>query len=316
MDNINLLPDDLQKEEDKLSAVGSTPPPLNLYIPQDNQVQQLKPQMQPKPPVNMQPKKMVTEIQRSAPVFNTNSVKTEEPRSASLDAMDKEVLLKNQESKKNFSNFFSSKSKGKILKSEIDNSESGGTDKSFNVNLIPEGSDLFPTKKLYHYFIIRGVLALILAALVYTGLFILSYTFKQQDEILSQTLIQDEAKFQELEKSNNDLINSQKQSAQLEALFKTHIYWTKFFTVLEKITIPQVYYSGIKASLDGTITLAAKTDSYLSIARQYLAYQNSVDFIKSVNIANVTINTADGNIGFDVILEIKPEIFFNNPVKP
>ena len=131
---------------------------------------------------------------------------------------------------------------------------------------------------------------------------------------MSEQLAIAEAKFKEVQKQNNSLINSTKQLAQLDSLFKAHIYWTKFFNALEKITIPQVYYNDINASLDGTVAISATADSYLSVAKQYLAYQNNPQAIKQVNISNLSGNQDEG-VKFVIILEVNPGLFLNNQVK-
>jgi len=63
MDNINLLPDDLQKEENKLANTGFTPKPVNLYIPQDVQAETPKLAPQPIASEKIEPKKN-TEIHK------------------------------------------------------------------------------------------------------------------------------------------------------------------------------------------------------------------------------------------------------------
>ena len=321
MDNINLLPEDLQKEEDKIMAAGSTPPPLDLYIPQDNPEKSLpeKQVIEPRLQFNNPPKKIITEIKKPlSPAPAVNPLPADKPKPSSLDAMDQEVFLKNQERKKNFSDLFSAnknKTKGKILKNEIDHSNASVTVKPFNVNLIPAGSDLIANKKLYRYFLKRAVYAIILVAVVYAALFVLGQSFAKQDQDLSEELAVAESKFKEVQKQNNSLINSTKQLAQLGSLFKAHIYWTKFFNALEKLTIPQVYYNDINASLDGQITISATADSYLSVAKQYLAYQNSPQAIKQVSISGLSGGAEDGGVNFSIILQVNPNLFLNNPVK-
>ena len=83
---------------------------------------------------------------------------------------------------------------------------------------------------------------------------------------------------------------------------------------MEKITIPQVYYNDINASLDGTVAISATADSYLSVAKQYLAYQNNPQAIKQVNISNLSGNQDEG-VKFVIILEVNPGLFLNNQVK-
>ena len=320
MDNINLLPEDLQKAEEKIMAAGSAPPPLNLYIPKDNPETRLpkKQAIEPMPQFNSLPKKIITEIKKPLiQATSVNPLSADKPRPSSLDAMDQEVFLKNQEKKKSFLDLFSSnknKTKGKILKNKIDHSNISVASKPFNVNLIPEGSDLISNKKLYRYFLKRAIYAVIFVAGVYAGLFILGQVFVRQDHDLSEQLAIAEAKFKEVQKQNNSLINSTKQLAQLDSLFKAHIYWTKFFNALEKITIPQVYYNDINASLDGTVAISATADSYLSVAKQYLAYQNNPQAIKQVNISNLSGNQDEG-VKFVIILEVNPGLFLNNQVK-
>ena len=107
----------------------------------------------------------------------------------------------------------------------------------------------------------------------------------------------------------------------VQDMLDSHIYWTKFFELLEKNTINDVYYSGAFAgSLSGQITLTAIGTSFDSPARQLLAFRAATDFVSDVSITNASSTSIDTTlvppgslppkqVSFSVTLKLVPDIF-------
>lgn len=337
VDDINLLPEELKKEEQKIGHHGnSLSRPVNLYRPNEVSIQNLAsksplPVASPKPAETAPVKAPVAmhEIKKAeTPLAGQTADRPVQPRPEKpiaesakdfsnqrhYDRLDKEIADKqNQPKSKSFlAGLFGKRGKGKIIKTELDKTKIGPlSDKDLDVNLIPEGSNLLSNSKLYLHIAKKAGLAVIVLAAAYGLLVILGFVFKQQDLTLAAELETAKQRFGQLEQKNRQTADWQKQLASIDQLFKGHVYWTKVFKTLEETTLPQVYYKNVQATADGIISLTASADSYLSVARQYLVFQSRTDLVNAVEISSISGNPEEGGVNFDIILALKPELFLN-----
>lgn len=78
---------------------------------------------------------------------------------------------------------------------------------------------------------------------------------------------------------------------QLEAvnqLLDQHIYWSNVFTMLEKYTLPNVYYTSFSGNTGGAISLQAATTDYASISRQVHIFSEQTNEVQSVSVTTAT----------------------------
>lgn len=113
-----------------------------------------------------------------------------------------------------------------------------------------------------------------------------------------------------VEKTDAQILQRRLKAA--SALLDQHVYWTNFFSFLEKNIVSDVYFVSMIGASDGQVTLAGVAKSYKALARQINAFRanNSVGVV-SVLSASASVD-ADGNVvevDFDAKLTLKPEIF-------
>lgn len=106
----------------------------------------------------------------------------------------------------------------------------------------------------------------------------------------------------------------QKNINNIIVLLNTHLYWTKFFSGLEKYTLPNVVFAGMNADQSGRLTLGAHTTDFASVARQLLAFEAADDFVKDVTITSATLSEATGGsvVSFSVTISLVEDVFFRD----
>ncbi len=95
-----------------------------------------------------------------------------------------------------------------------------------------------------------------------------------------------------------------------------HIYWTHFFSLLEKYTVSDVYYSGLAVGTNGGLTLNASTNSYDSVAKQLkvLNSEKAQEFVEEASITSAK-QDKDGTVSFQIILSLNQELFYYSQTK-
>lgn len=123
-------------------------------------------------------------------------------------------------------------------------------------------------------------------------------------------------------------------------LLKNHIYWSDFFSFLEKNTLPNVFYQDFSGDTSGEYLLKARTDSFDSMAKQLKVFRRAPEVIEVSSEGGEMIkveekskaedgiktddqliaNDEDGNkkdtktkltnqLTFSIKIKIKPEVF-------
>ncbi|MFA6512302.1 MAG: hypothetical protein WCV86_04235 [Patescibacteria group bacterium] len=157
------------------------------------------------------------------------------------------------------------------------------------MNLLPEE---FSTKIDFRG---RGILlslvlgaTVVFIALAYGGLIIYENVIANRTREATDTRIAIQRDIEALESEQLASIAFREKLDLAEALLNQHVYWTKFFALLEKYTIDDVYFSGsLLLSEPGTFTLSGIGRDYTSVVRQLLAFRQAIqsqEFISSVKI--------------------------------
>lgn len=96
-------------------------------------------------------------------------------------------------------------------------------------------------------------------------------------------------------------------------LWEKHVYWTKFFTELEKYTLPETSYTSFLGNVAGVITLQTETSSFEAITRQLQAF-NQASFIEKAETNNISqeINpeTGERKVRYNLSLTVKTDVFY------
>lgn len=141
-------------------------------------------------------------------------------------------------------------------------------------------------------------------------------SLKNDYETVSQSVKNIKAQAEEVMIFKDKLVVSQK-------MIDNHIYWTNFFTWLEKNTLNSVSYGGsFSGDISGSYTLGATTKNYRDISWQVKQFRND----KYVSFVDVSAGASGGSdnknaetekkvnqappVSFSLELKVKPEIFY------
>lgn len=103
------------------------------------------------------------------------------------------------------------------------------------------------------------------------------------------------------------MIEVKAKTTRVEEILKNHIYWTKFFELLEFYTVPDVYFGNFGADISKEIALNATAKDLVSVVRQMIAFSNAPDFIEEVKISGISPGR-DG-ISFNIDLKLVDDVF-------
>jgi Tfp pilus assembly protein PilN len=87
----------------------------------------------------------------------------------------------------------------------------------------------------------------------------------------------------------------------LKEVFQNHTYWTEIFERIESLTMSDVYFLDAKLTMEQdkiSLQFAAFTDTYKSLAKQMLAFQQE-PIIQKVEVSNIALSE-DGGIKFEL----------------
>lgn len=119
-------------------------------------------------------------------------------------------------------------------------------------------------------------------------------------------------KIKNLDAEKNQAQIFQRQLKAADKLLEEHIYWTNFFSFLEKNTVAGVYFVNMVGGSDGQIVLSGVAKSYKDIARQIVSFRTD-DSVSRVSILSASASVdSEGNVAevdFDAKLKLKPGIF-------
>lgn len=188
---------------------------------------------------------------------------------------------------------------------------------SFSINLL--GQDVgrsITLREQVTRLIMVAVGSLILVGLVYAGLIVYSRTISTDIQDTRAKIDALRSTISDLEKTQTGIAATTKKITAIRSLIDRHVYWSKFFHELEQATGPDVFYgTAFTGDLNGGITLAATTNSFDSVATQYLFFQQAVKrggFITSFTISGATLQEAQNGpeVVFTATLVLAPEVFY------
>ncbi len=151
---------------------------------------------------------------------------------------------------------------------------------------------------------------LILSLLLSGGLFL--YQKKSQKNLneINQEIEKLESKrSSELESS---IYNADKKMNLVENIFTSHIYWSKFLAEIEKLVVPEVYFSESKFNIVGEqvdVILLGNATTYTGLAKQMVAFSED-KLVEKIDLTKTTLNE-DGGIDFGFSILFSKKILIN-----
>lgn len=217
-----------------------------------------------------------------------------------------------------------------VIKSKYHTAPKGQKSK-LDINLVPEEL-LFRKYPKNRQQIFGAIIALFIPALIITAVYV---AIDQQQKAVQSKIVSlnnDKNKlvayisdFKGIQEKN---IRLQDKLLAIDKLLEKHVYWTKFFGLLEKYTLDDVYYTEFTADTSGQFMLPAVAaigsgstieeqiaDSYRKVAQQITALEKADDFVKQVKVNNLEVisgeNAGVKGVKFDINLALTDGIFIN-----
>ncbi len=177
------------------------------------------------------------------------------------------------------------KEKEKSVGDKVGQTEAEGLE----ISLMPERAVVIPR-------IIRSRFLFFLAALIViltTAIIVWLYASWHFEKIgMEVRRIQGEIQLLEAKSASylgkrDEIIGLEDKAARVENILNNHIYWTRFFSLLESYTIPDIYFGDFSADTKGVIHLNATARDLVSVAKQDIVFSNAPDFIKEVKTSGI-----------------------------
>lgn len=193
----------------------------------------------------------------------------------------------------------------------------------YNVNLLSE--DLISQTKPREQAIKLGLVAagaVILVGLMYLGIELLQRSISTDINAAKAELASTGASIAELQDEKDAIETTTRKISVIRDRISQHIVWSRFFTTIEKYTLPDVTYGPtFSGSIEGSFTFTASAGSFESIAKQYLIFEQAVeerDFISRFTITGASRSEGDQgeSFSFVVAFTIVPELLLNTAGGP
>lgn len=318
--DINLLPEDLRRKKFKIpkikigGTVDFSNPPKDIFEEAEDNSMKSVPLPAPKPEKIENIKEESFEVRREplkkAPREEVIKLKEDiEKNQKGMFTMAKSKPVVSVELKEFFNNFlakFTSNS-SKSPKKKI-----GIT--SLNINLIFGVGDTLGTreKKLLRIIYAEVIVCLIIIISVYSYLVFSQWKMGDEGKKLQQEIINTDDQIVAFKREQKDLVDIQKKLIYIKDLAAKHVYWTKFFALLEKYTLPDVYFNDFGVSTDKGISLKCTAKDSKAMVRQVIAFQNAKDFIAGMEVNDIGLVSDKGEVSFILNVGLAPDVFLLN----
>lgn len=189
-------------------------------------------------------------------------------------------------------------------------------ERAFDINLIPKELAEQQKQNLSKKLVVCSLIVFIFITLVgatYLGITWYQLYINRQIQELKSEIEDLNGQIAGYEKSKLAAVDLQQRLKLISELLNKHIYWTKFFALLEKYTVKEVYYTNFSMAGTQKLVLSAVGKDYESVAKQLVAFQKAADFVASVDInsaaAEVDKNGEYLRVVFNINLTFLPEVF-------
>lgn len=179
-----------------------------------------------------------------------------------------------------------------------------------SVDLIPQAVRLRTWRQVNSLLFLSGIASIIIVGVFYGTLFVQEQAIIKEQKRQEEERIKIEKQILNFSELNKNIKSLGEEINLVQDVLNKHIYWNKFFALLEKYTLPEVFYGGITAGNNGALTLSASATNYEAVARQLKVLQQdqAKEFVESVAINAASIG--DGGVRFSVNLILNPNLFY------
>lgn len=333
MSEINLLPDELRgKEEKEIKLTGKKSASVDVAMSDPAKEPKIKGVKQKSSRPSLlsrlfaEPKKEATsmpqlttaeKITDSDQAFHIPERQIKSGAGANLEMSQKSIKKDQPKKDKRKLNidilgFFKKKTK-KLVNLNAD---------ALDVNLIPKDLIKYPEVELPKIYVRSGSVIFITFLVViagYLGITFYQINISRQIKNLEISIASLDEQINSFDTDKQNAVRLQRRIELVRGLLDKHIYWTKFFGLLEKNTIKDVYYTNFSMAGQEKLIISAVGKDYTAVAQQLVAFEEANDFIKSAQVDGAAAQIDQDNerligVGFNITLEFVPNIFLK-PIK-
>ena len=326
MKGLNLLPEELRGQEEKIlskrgtrKANGKTPKMREL--PKDNKgkKKQIESPLMPKKSFRSRFSDLKLRRKEEKPKKEEIIKKPHKEKLIVSEETKPEIIKPEEIKPKVVKN--NQKAKLELIKEkEVKEKPTAELTSTFDVNLMPEELTGVPREEVRSKIwalVIFVFIFVFLVTLAYIGSTWYQLTIDNQIRNLNLEISKVNKEIAVSEQGKGEILVLQKKLKSINDLLENHIFWTELFTLLEKYTVPEVYFTNFSADFEGNLILSANTSSYKNVARQLVAFQGADDLVKNVSITSasaqlvaITEEGVEKSVSFDVKIDLAPELFF------
>lgn len=179
------------------------------------------------------------------------------------------------------------------------------------VDLIPTAAKTRSWKQISKLLLVALIGSVIIVGGFYGYLFFRAKSIEGQKNTKIDQITDLEQQILNYESLNKDISGLGDQIRYMHFLLSFHFYWSNFFDMLEKYTIPEVHYQGLSAGNSGALTLHAVADNFDSVAKQIkvLEQENAKEFVMATDVSGASYSESDDSVTFDITLVLNPRLF-------
>jgi len=180
------------------------------------------------------------------------------------------------------------------------------------INLAPSGADKVSSSgKKYN--LLALIVSSVLISLTIIGFIFFFYKKYQIKTAFDQSKAKEQSLKNEIAYLDpKNAARFKKKIGELSSLLENHIYWSEIFSVIERSTIPTVWYDGLSVASDNyAIDLNGTAKNLDGAARQLVSLKKEKEF---QNVVLKTIGSSDsgGNVKFSVSLQFDEKLIKKN----
>ncbi len=319
MSDINLLPEDLRKNESKiLQGRGS-------FSYTDTEVEYTPGEKLQKNGIGVVVDKDNSKSRNTTNNFNKNiatpyvekNINIEKERAYNPPVLEKKNIVSesNENKNKKVGQVRSKMTLGKFL-AKIDLALRSKKTKKMEsgINLIPESLKAPSNKVLFFTFFYPLLIVVGIVLVIYSGLKIYDIQIQNNIKDVDNQVTSVVESAGDYNKLIVELEDWQNKTKKIKNILTKHIYWTEFFRKLEDNTLANVKFNNFSGNIQGNLTFLATAPDYTTVVRQWMHLKRAKDFVKNVIISGATLSTGQaagsGGVSFSVTLDLAEDIFY------
>lgn len=169
-----------------------------------------------------------------------------------------------------------------------------------DVNLLPSNLNIASKKKITTILISTLIISIVVVFVIYFGISLYSIRIKNKISSLDSQINNVIAESKQYDNLIVEIENLRSRVLKIKELLNKHVYWTKFFKELEENTLPEVRFNSFAGSIDSNISLSATAPDYYTLSRQWIQLSSNKNFVDDVVINNASMSGGSQGSSNDV----------------